>query len=73
MAEQDWIPSTITPSYLQKYVKQGFMTVLELVTCLVLEDPVFPAPAEGYVASFMAFYERGFGMSSYWFLHSLLR
>jgi hypothetical protein len=29
-------------------------------------------PAEGYVVSFAAFYERGFGASSHRFLHSSL-
>jgi hypothetical protein len=36
------------------------------------EDPVFPAPTEGYMVSFMAFCERGFGMPSHWFLCLLL-
>jgi hypothetical protein len=36
------------------------MVAVELEACQVPEDPVFPAPAEGYVVSFMAFYERGF-------------
>jgi hypothetical protein len=53
-------PSTILPGHLQKQVKHGFMTVAEIEACCVLEDPMFPAPMEGYVASFMAFYERGF-------------
>jgi hypothetical protein len=34
------------------------MTVIELMTCRVSEDPVFLAPVEGYVVSFMALYER---------------
>jgi hypothetical protein len=32
-----------------------------------------PAPAERYVVSFVAFYERGFGTPPHRFLHSLLR
>jgi hypothetical protein len=45
------------PGHLQKLVKQGFMTVVELAVCHVPEDPAFPSHAEGYVVSFMAFYE----------------
>jgi hypothetical protein len=33
------------------------MLATELTACCVPKDPVFPAPAEGYVVSFMAFYE----------------
>jgi hypothetical protein len=65
MAEQDKTPSTVMQGHLQKLVKQGFMIVVELVTCCVPEDPVFSVPAEGYVVSFVAFYERGFGMPSH--------
>jgi hypothetical protein len=60
------------PGHLQKLLKLGFMAAAELEACRVLEDPAFPAPAEGYVVSFVAFYERGFGMSPHWFLRSLL-
>jgi hypothetical protein len=48
------------------------MMVVELAACHVLEDLVFPAPAKGYVVSFMAFYEQRFGMPSHRFLHLLL-
>jgi hypothetical protein len=72
-AEQDWTPSTITPGHLQKLMKQWFMMAAELTAFHVLEDPVFPAPTEGYVVSFMAFYERWFGMPSHYFLCSLLQ
>jgi hypothetical protein len=57
MAEQDWTPSTVTQGYLQKLVKQGFMMVAELATYHALEDHACPTPAEGYVVSFVAFYE----------------
>jgi hypothetical protein len=33
------------------------MTAAELMTGCVHEDPVSPVPTEGYVISFMAFYE----------------
>jgi hypothetical protein len=49
------------------------MTVVELATCRVPEDTMSPAPTGGYVMSCAAFYERGFGVSSHQFLHSLLQ
>jgi hypothetical protein len=49
------------------------MTAMELAASRVLEDPAFPAPAEGYMVYFVAFYEWGFGTPSYWFLRSLLQ
>jgi hypothetical protein len=73
MMEQDWTPSTVTLGHLQKLVKRGFMTVVELIVCHTPEDPTFPMPAEAYMVSFMAFYERGFGTPSHRFLCSLLR
>jgi hypothetical protein len=72
MAEQDWTPSTVTMGHSQKLVKQGFMMVAELMACRVLEDPTFPAPVEGYVVSFMAFYVLGFSTPSHRFLRLLL-
>jgi hypothetical protein len=48
------------------------MTVAELVTCRVPEDPASRAPAGGYVMARAAFYERGFGVPSDRFLRSLL-
>jgi hypothetical protein len=72
MAEHDWTPSTIMPSHLQNLVKQGFMIVVELMACHVSEDPVFPMPIEGYVVSFVVFYERGFSTPSHQFLRTLL-
>jgi hypothetical protein len=53
-------------------MKHGFMAATELEAYRVPEDPVFPAHAKGYVVSFVAFYERGFGMPPHWFLRSLL-
>jgi hypothetical protein len=44
----------------------------ELVACSVPEDPAFSASAEGYVVTFVALYERGFGAPSHQFLRSLL-
>jgi hypothetical protein len=48
------------------------MVAAELKACCVPGDPTFPAPAEGYVASFVAFYEWIFGMPPHRFLCSLL-
>jgi hypothetical protein len=62
MTEQDWTSSTTMFSHLQKLVMHGFMLAAELKACRVPEDPTFPAPTEGYVVSFMAFYEHEFDM-----------
>jgi hypothetical protein len=48
------------------------MTVVELATCHVLEDPASPAPAGGYTVSCMAFYKQRFGVLSHRFLCLLL-
>jgi hypothetical protein len=49
------------------------MTAMELMACRMPEDPLFSVPVNGYMVTFMAFYERGFVASSHWFLHPLLR
>jgi hypothetical protein len=72
MAEQDWTPSTITLSHLQKLMKHGFLSAAELETCRLPEDLVLPAPADGDVVSFMTFYEWGFGAPLHQFARSLL-
>jgi hypothetical protein len=54
-------------------MNQEFMTVMELTACHMPEDPVFPAPAEGYVVPFVAFSKQGFDKPSHWFLHLLLQ
>jgi hypothetical protein len=41
------------------------MMAVELAACRVRKDPMFPAPAEGYVVFFLAFYEQGFSMPSH--------
>jgi hypothetical protein len=48
------------------------MWVAELEACQVPEDPTFPTPADGYVVSFMAFYEWGFGVPPHQFIHLIL-
>jgi hypothetical protein len=42
-------------------MKHRFLLVVELKTCRLSVDPGLSAPADGYVVSFMAFYEQGFG------------
>jgi hypothetical protein len=73
MVEQDWTPSTVMLGHLQKFMRHGFMLAAELETYWVLKDPALLAPTEGYVVSFMAFHERGFGVPPHPFLHSLVR
>jgi hypothetical protein len=58
--------------HLQNLVKQGFRMKTELMGYRVLENPAFPAPADGYMVTFVASYERGFSAPSHQFLHSLL-
>jgi hypothetical protein len=72
MAELDWTPSKVTQGHLKNLMNQGFIMEAELVACRVPEDPTFCTPADGYVVTFVAFYEWGFGGPSYQFLHSLL-
>jgi hypothetical protein len=48
------------------------MMTVKLATCCVLEDPVSPAPAGGYVVACTTFYERGFSAPSHQFLCSLM-
>jgi hypothetical protein len=72
MVEQDWTSSTVMAGHLQKHVKHGFMTTVELEACRVLEDLAFPVQVDRYVLPFMAFYERGFSTPTHQFLHLLL-
>jgi hypothetical protein len=50
---------------MQNLIKYGFMSAVEIEAHRVPVDPAFPAPAEGYMVSFTAFYEWGFGMPSH--------
>jgi hypothetical protein len=59
-AEQDWTPSIVMLSHLQKLMKHGFLSAAELETYWMPEDPTLPTSADGYMESFMAFYEWGF-------------
>jgi hypothetical protein len=51
---------------------QGFMTMAELMTYRVPEDPASHVPAGGYIMAYAAFYDFGFGVPSHRFLCSLL-
>jgi hypothetical protein len=62
MVEQGWATFV---AHLQDLVSQGFMTATELATCHVPEDPASPTPVEGYVVTFVAFYERGIDVPSH--------
>jgi hypothetical protein len=57
IGEQDWTPSKVMQGHLQSLVKQGFMKASKLVACRVSKDPSFPAPTEGYMVTFVAYYE----------------
>jgi hypothetical protein len=59
-------------SHLQKLVKHGFLLAAELETYRLPEDPTLAAPADGYVVSFIALYEQGFGAPPHQFLRLLL-
>jgi hypothetical protein len=41
------------------------MTGAELMTCHMPKDPMSPVLVERYMMSFVAFYERGFGVPSH--------
>jgi hypothetical protein len=73
MAESGWPASEVTQEHLQNLISQGYMTVVELTTCRIPEDPTSPAPAGGYVVTCTVFYERGFGVPSHQFLRLLLQ
>jgi hypothetical protein len=49
------------------------MTAAVFATCRVSEDPVSPMSAEGYMVSFVMFYEREFDVPSHRFLRLLLQ
>jgi hypothetical protein len=47
----------VTRVHLQSLVSQGYLTVVELATCRMPEDPVSPVQAGGYVVACVAFYD----------------
>jgi hypothetical protein len=58
--------------HLQKLVNHGFMSAAELEAYRVPKDHALPTPPKGDVVSFLDFYERGFSVPLYQFLHPLL-
>jgi hypothetical protein len=55
----------VTQEHLQNLVSQGYMTVVKLATCQVLEDPASLALTGGYVVACTVIYERGFCVPSH--------
>jgi hypothetical protein len=58
----------VMQEHLRNLVSQGYMTVAELATYHVPEDPAPPVLAGGYVVACVAFYEREFSVPSHGFL-----
>jgi hypothetical protein len=73
MTELGWTASEVMQEHLQNLVSQGYMMAAELANCHVPEDPTSPIQAGRYVMACTTFYERGFGVTSHQFLHSLLQ
>jgi hypothetical protein len=61
----------VTQEHLQNLMSLGSMTAVELATCRVPDDHACPILAGGYIMACTTFYERGFGVPSHRFLHSL--
>jgi hypothetical protein len=72
MAKLSWPALVVMQEHLQNLVSQGYMTVVELATCHVPEDPASPTLTVGYVMACAVFFERGFGVPPHQFLHLLL-
>jgi hypothetical protein len=67
MAEFGWSTLEVMQEHLQHLVSQEYMTMAELATCRVPEDPASPIQAGGggYVVACATFFERGFGVLSH--------
>jgi hypothetical protein len=50
----------VMQEYLQNLVNQGYMTMAELATYRVLEDPTSPVSTGGYVVAWGGVPEQGF-------------
>jgi hypothetical protein len=57
MMELGWTMLEVSQEHLQNLVCQGYITMAELATCCVFEDPASPAPMGGYVMACAVFYE----------------
>jgi hypothetical protein len=71
MVELGWTVSVVTQEHLQNLLSQGYMMVADLETCRMPEVPASPVSIGRYVMARVAFYDRGFGVPSHWFLYSL--
>jgi hypothetical protein len=56
MVGLDWSTSVVTQDHLQNLVSLGYMTVVELATCRVPQDPTSPVLVVGYVMACTLFY-----------------
>jgi hypothetical protein len=56
MAEWGWPTSVVTQDHLQNLISQDYMTVVELATYHVPEDPASPPLAGEYVVACAMFY-----------------
>jgi hypothetical protein len=57
MVELGWTVSEVTQEHLENLMRKGYMTVAELATYHVFEDPAPPALVGGYIVSCTVFYE----------------
>jgi hypothetical protein len=64
--------SEVMQEHMQNLMSQGYMTAAELATCRMPKDLASPAPMRAYIVACMTFYERGIGVPSHQFPHSLL-
>jgi hypothetical protein len=76
MPELGWTASEVMQEILQNLVSQGYMTVVELATCRVSEDPTSPAltgGGGGEITERAALSKKRFNVPSHRYLHSLLQ
>jgi hypothetical protein len=62
MAELSWPASEARQEHLQNLMSQVYITVVELATCHVPEDPASLVLVGGYIVACAVSYERGFGV-----------
>jgi hypothetical protein len=49
MAESSWPTWEVMQEHLENLTSQGYMTMVEIATCHMPEDPASPSPSGGYV------------------------
>jgi hypothetical protein len=62
MADLGCTVSEVSQEHLQNLMSQGYMTVVELTSCCVHEDPASPFLVGGYVVACAMFYKQIFGV-----------